>query len=242
MTSLSPLLVYMLALPFIGAVALLLINNQQRKLAAGLAGLATIASGVFLAFIAPAIFDGEVVRFRVEWLPSLGVSFGLRLDGLAFLFSLLILGIGALVVLYAAYYLSHDDPTARFFAFLMLFMGAMLGIVLADNLILLVFFWELTSLSSFLLIGYWRHLEDARQGARMALTVTGAGGLALLAGVLLIGQVVGSYDLDAVFAAKATLQKSPYFIPILVLVLLGAFTKSAQVPFHFWLPHAMAAP
>jgi len=121
-------------------------------------------------------------------------------------------------------------------------MGAMLGVVLADNLILLVVFWELTSVSSFLLIGFWRHREDARQGARMALAVTGLGGLALLAGVLLIGKVVGSYDLDIVLASKVVLQNSPLFVPILLLVLLGAFTKSAQFPFHFWLPRAMAAP
>jgi len=166
----------------------------------------------------------------------------LRLDGLAFLFGGLILGIGALVVLYGAYYLADNDPPARFFAFLLFFMGAMLGVVLADNLILLVVFWELTSVSSFLLIGFWRHREDARQGARMALAVTGLGGLALLAGVLLIGKVVGSYDLDIVLASKVVLQNSPLFVPILLLVLLGAFTKSAQFPFHFWLPRAMAAP
>ncbi len=242
MASLAPLLLFMLALPFIGAATLLLADNRKRKMAAAVAGIVPLAGCILLGLLAPAVFGGDIVRFRIEWLPSLGAAFGLRLDGLAFLFALLILGIGALVVLYGAYYLSNDDPPARFFAFLMLFMGAMLGVVLADNLILLVVFWELTGLSSFLLIGYRRHQEDARQGARTALIVTGAGGLALLAGVLLIGNVVGSYDLDAVFAAKAGLQKSPFFISILVLVLVGAFTKSAQFPFHFWLPAAMAAP
>ncbi len=238
----ATLLLLMLLLPFAGAVLLLLIDNNHRRRAAWIAGLITIAGCTLLALLASPVFDGGIVRFRVEWLPSLGVGFGLRLDGLAFLFALLILGIGALVVLYGAYYLADDDPPARFYAFLMLFMGSMLGVVVADNLILLVVFWELTSLSSFLLIGFWRHREDARQGARMALTVTGFGGLALLAGVLLIGRVVGSYDLDAVFAARALLQNSPLFVPILILVLLGAFTKSAQFPFHFWLPRAMAAP
>src|SRR5690606_23583011 len=154
----------------------------------------------------------------------------------------LILGIGALVVLYAAYYLHDDDPPARFFMFLVLFTGAMLGVVLADNLLLLVVFWELTSLSSFLLIGYWSHRIDAREGARMALTITGAGGLALLAGVLLIGHIVGSLKLDDVLAAGDIIRAHPLYIPALLLVLAGAFTKSAQFPFHFWLPHAMAAP
>jgi multicomponent K+:H+ antiporter subunit A len=238
----SPAITLMLALPFIGAMVLLFVPTPQRKLAAWLAGAFTLGACVLLVLLASSVFSGDVVRWRIEWLPSLGVHFGLRLDGLALLFSILILGIGALVVLYGAYYLSLADSPSRFFAFLLLFMGAMLGVVLADNLILLVVFWELTSLSSFLLIGFWRHREDARQGARMALTVTGLGGLALLAGVLLIGKVVGSYDLDVVLAAKTTLQQSPLFTPILLLVLLGCFTKSAQFPFHFWLPHAMAAP
>lgn len=238
----SPAIALMLALPFIGALALLFVSSDRRRLSGWLAGAFTLGGGVLLMWVAGAVFGGEVVRWRVEWLPSLGVNFGLRLDGLALLFSLLILGIGALVVLYGAYYLSPTDSSPRFFSYLLLFMGAMLGVVLADNLILLVVFWELTSLSSFLLIGFWRHREDARQGARMALAVTGLGGLALLAGVLLIGKVVGSYDLDVVLASKEALQKSPLFLPSLLLVLLGAFAKSAQFPFHFWLPRAMAAP
>ena len=237
-----PLLLLILLLPLIGAAALLFVDNRQRKLASWIAAIVTLAAFAMLLTMMPAVWNGELPRFRTEWLPSLGIGFGLRLDGLAFLFSGLILGIGALVVLYAAYYLTDNIAPARFFAFLLLFMSAMQGVVLADNLILLVVFWELTSLSSFLLIGFWRHREDARQGARMALTVTGIGGLALLAGVLLIGKVVGSYDLDTVLASKAVLQNHTLFMPILLLVLLGAFTKSAQFPFHFWLPRAMAAP
>jgi multicomponent K+:H+ antiporter subunit A len=162
----SPAIALMLALPFIGALALLFVSSDRRRLSGWLAGAFTLGGGVLLMWVAGAVFGGEVVRWRVEWLPSLGVNFGLRLDGLALLFSLLILGIGALVVLYGAYYLSPTDSSPRFFSYLLLFMGAMLGVVLADNLILLVVFWELTSLSSFLLIGFWRHREDARQGSR----------------------------------------------------------------------------
>ena len=170
------------------------------------------------------------------------MGFGLRLDGLALLFCGLIVGIGLLVVLYARYYLSPDDRTARFYALLMAFMGAMLGIALADNLIVLAMAWELTSLISFLLIGFWQHRRDARQGARMALTVTGLGGLALLAGLLMLGSIAGGFDLDTVLGAGDTVRAHPMYPVCLGLILIGAFTKSAQFPFHFWLPQAMAAP
>ncbi len=163
-------------------------------------------------------------------------------DGFAWLFCMLVLGIGALVVLYARYYMSASDPVPRFFSFFLAFMGSMMGVVLAGNMVQLVLFWELTSLFSFLLIGYWHHRRDARRGARMALTVTGAGGLCLLAGVLLLGRMLGSYDLDVVLASGDAIRAHPLYTPLLVLVLLGAFTKSAQFPFHFWLPRAMAAP
>ncbi len=228
--------------PFAAAAALGGLDNRHQKTAAWVAGAAALLGCAMLMSTANEVFGGQVLRWSVQWLPALGLQFGFRMDGLAWLFALLICGIGALVVLYAAYYLGEDDPPARFFMFLLLFMGAMLGVVLADNLILLVVFWELTSLSSFLLIGFWRHHQDARQGARMALTVTGAGGLCLLAGVLLIGHIVGSFSLDVVLASGDVIRAHPLYVPALVLVLLGCFAKSAQFPFHFWLPHAMAAP
>ena len=185
---------------------------------------------------------GRVVRFAVPWLPAGGVDFALRMDGYAWMFSVIVTGIGFLVALYARYYMSPQDPVPRFYSFLLAFMGSMLGVVLAGNLILLVFFWELTSLVSFLLIGYWHHNPAARDGARMALIVTSAGGLCLLAGVLILGHIVGSYDLDRVLAARETIVAHELYVPALVLILLGALTKSAQFPFHFWLPHAMTAP
>ena len=164
------------------------------------------------------------------------------LDGLGLLFASLILGIGALIVLYARNYLPQSDGLGRFYCYLLLFMGAMLGVVLSDNMLLLVVFWELTSISSFLLIGYSSHAREGREGARMALAVTGAGGLALLAGVLVLGAIVGSYDLSVVLGSRDVVLADPRWSTALVLILLGAFTKSAQFPFHFWLPHAMAAP
>jgi multicomponent K+:H+ antiporter subunit A len=239
-------LAWLALLPF-GAAALLAgLRNDRPRTAAWLAGLGALLGCALLALLAPAVFAGEVPRWSIEWLPALGLRLGFRLDGLAWTFALLVLGIGALVVLYAAYYLDARDPPARFFLFLMLFMGAMLGVVLADNLVLLVVFWEMTSLSSFLLIGFWHadaeKGQDAREGARMAFAITGAGGLCLLAGVLLIGQIVGSTELDVVLASGDLIRAHPMYEVALVLVLLGCFTKSAQFPFHFWLPHAMAAP
>ena len=149
----------------------------------------------------PTVAAGGVVRHELEWMPDLGLEFVLRMDGFAWVFAMLVTGIGFLVVLYARYYMSPADPVPRFFSFLLAFMGAMLGIVLSGNLIQLVFFWELTSLFSFLLIGYWHQNAQARDGARMALIITSAGGLCLFAGVLVIGHIVGSYDLDRVLAS-----------------------------------------
>lgn len=230
-------------LPFAVAVLMMAaIAPHSRRAAVTWAGLATLAGCGIVAAVGPDIFAGNVLRWRIDWLPQIGLAFGFRMDGLAWMFAWLICAIGALVVLYGAYYLAPEDPPRRFFVFLLLFMGAMLGVVLADNLLLLVVFWELTSLSSFLLIGYWHQRSDAREGARMALTITGAGGLALLAGVLLIGHIAGSYELDVVLASGDAIRAHPLYLPALVLVLLGCFTKSAQFPFHFWLPHAMAAP
>jgi len=229
-------------LPFAASVVALAMPNAARRQVAWLAGATALAGLALAAWVGTAVLAGEVPAAAVPWMPALGVDFGFRVDGFAWLFVLLIYGIGALVVLYAAYYLAADDPPARFFAFLLAFMGAMLGVATADNLVLLVVFWEATSVTSFLLIGYWKGEADARRGARTALAVTGAGGLALLAGAVILGDIAGSYRLDAVLAAGEAIKADPRYAPALVLVLLGAFTKSAQFPFHFWLPHAMAAP
>ena len=236
------LLLILILLPFLGsAIAAFLpanARNREAWLAAGLA-LSGLAISVYLY---PQINAGEVLRFDGQWLPALGLNFSLRMDGLAWLFVTMIQTISVLVVVYARYYMSPKDPVPRFFSFLLAFMGAMLGIVLSGNLIQLVIFWELTSLTSFLLIGYWHHRADARRGARMAFTVTATGGLCLLLGVLLLGHIVGSYQLDDVLAATDRVREHEWYLPTLVLIALGALTKSAQFPFHFWLPHAMAAP
>ncbi len=233
----------LLALPFLAAAAVAALpRTLSRGTIAWVAALGPLLGLVALAALTPAVMGGEIVRSVLPWIPSVGLDIALRLDGLAWMFAGLVLGIGALIVMYARYYLSAEDCAPRFFSYLLLFMGAMLGMVLAGNLLLLVVFWELTSISSFLLIGFWTHREDARRGARMALTITGMGGLALLGGALLIGRVVGSFDLDVVLASGDLIRDSALYPAILALVLGGIFTKSAQFPFHFWLPQAMAAP
>ncbi|WP_308583694.1 monovalent cation/H+ antiporter subunit A [uncultured Pseudomonas sp.] len=235
-------LIVLLLLPFIGSCLAALLPHNARNTESLLAGLVALVGTLQVALLYPQIADGSVIREEFMWLPSLGLNFVLRMDGFAWLFSMLVLGIGALVSLYARYYMSPDDPVPRFFAFFLAFMGAMLGLVISGNLIQIVFFWELTSLFSFLLIGYWHHRADARRGAYMALMVTGAGGLCLLAGVMLLGHIVGSYDLDQVLAAGDQIRAHSLYPLMLALVLIGALSKSAQFPFHFWLPHAMAAP
>src|SRR4051794_34245234 len=229
-------------LPFLGACVPPLTARSGRNVCAGATAAVTLAALLLLLARAPAVFSGQVIAWGVPWVPQIGLSFSFFIDGLGLFFAALILGIGLLIILYARFYLSREDPIAKFYAFLLLFQGAMVGIVLSDNLLLLIVFWELTSLTSFLLIGYWRHLPQARQGARMALLVTGGGGLALIGGMLILGQVAGSYQLSEVLARGAVVQTSPLYVPALLLILIAAFTKSAHFPFHFWLPHAMAAP
>ncbi len=236
------LLTLIVLLPFLGSVCAAFLPANARNAEAWLAGAVTVACVVLIGMQYGDVVDGAVVRTRLAWLPQFGLDFYLRMDGFAWLFALLVSFIGALVVLYARYYMSPKDPVPRFFSFLMAFMGAMLGTVLSGNLIQLVVFWELTGLTSFMLIAYWYHRADARRGARMAAIVTVGGGLALLLGVLVLGSIVGSFDLDAVLAAGDTVRSHPWYPAMLLLILLGVLTKSAQFPFHFWLPHAMAAP
>jgi multicomponent K+:H+ antiporter subunit A len=238
----AALLIGTIAVPFLASILAALFPSNARNAEAWLTGAVALTGVIVLSLFYPAVADGNVVRARIEWIPAFGLDFVVRLDGFAWMFALLVTGIGFLVTLYARYYMSPADPVPRFFSFLLAFMGSMLGVVLAGNLIQLLFFWELTSLFSFLLIGYWHHNAKARDGARMALTVTAAGGLCLLAGVILLGYVAGSYDLDRVLASGDLIRSNPLYLPALILVLLGALTKSAQFPFHFWLPGAMAAP
>jgi len=237
-----PFLFVLLALPFAGSALPALLHERNRSAIAWSAAAAPIAGLVLLAWLAGHVFDGSAWQARVPWIEPLGLNVSLRLDGLSLLFTGMIFGFGLLVILYARYYLGPEDPFGRFFAILLAFMGAMVGIALSDNLLLTLVFWELTSLTSFLLIGYWSRRPDARQGARLALAVTGMGGLALLAGVLLLGNIAGTFEISELLERGDTIRAHPHYAATLLLILLGAFTKSAQFPFHFWLPNAMAAP
>lgn len=202
----------------------------------------SLSSFLLLLSQAPAVFNGTVITQTWSWLPQLGIDFSFRLDALGMLFALLISGIGTLIYIYAYYYLSPKNSLSKLYFLLMLFMAAMLGISLSNNLLILLIFWELTSISSFLLVGYWSNYEAAQRGSRMALTITGMGGLSMLGGFILLGQITGTYQIDQILMMGEQIQAHALFVPTLLLILLGAFTKSAQFPFHFWLPNAMAAP
>ena len=197
---------------------------------------------VLLASYSGDIANGSKIAFGRDWVPTYGVRFSFYLDGLSSLFAMLISGIGFFIVIYAGGYLKGHRYHGRFFSYILLFMGSMLGVVLADNLITLFIYWELTSITSFLLIGFDNNREASRRAALQALLVTGGGGLSLLAGFLLISSTTGIMDMSVLLTSGNVLRDHPYYVAILLLVLGGAFTKSAQFPLHFWLPNAMEAP
>lgn len=204
--------------------------------------LLPLALTLYFASFLPRVAVGEVLLFQYDWIPGLDIQLGFLLDGLSLLFALLISGIGTLIVIYAGSYLTGQRDLGRFYLFLLSFMASMLGLVLADNLITLFVFWELTSITSFLLIGFNHEDKTARASALQGLFVTVGGGLALLAGFVLLAQAGGSYDLSSLLTQGDAVRGDALYLPLLLLLLLGAFTKSAQAPFHFWLPNAMAAP
>ena len=206
-----------------------------------LAALPAVLFLYFASFI-PGVVAGEAFRTATPWVEGLGIDLSFYLDGLSLVFALLISGIGTFIVIYAGGYLHGDPQIGRFFLYLLSFMAAMLGLVLADNIITLFVFWELTSITSFLLIGYDHTKPRSRRAAMQALVVTGGGGLALLAGLLIMAAVGGSQELSVLNLQGDALRESPLYAAMTVLVLLGAFSKSAQFPLHFWLPNAMEAP
>ena len=235
------LLITLVLLPFLAALAAVTLPIGARNAEATLAGVTMALMLAILAVLVPEMAQGPVST-TVRWVDVIGLNLHFRIDGFAAMFIGLVAGIGLLVVIFARTYLSPDDPAPRFYASLLAFAGSMSGIVLSGNVIMLVVFWELTTYTSFLLISYWNQKAEARDGARHSLIITAFGGLCLLAAMIILGQIAGSYDLDVVLASGDLIRGHGLYLPALILLLLAAFTKSAQFPFHFWLPGAMAAP
>lgn len=229
-------------LPFVAALAApAVVGRLGANGAWFLALFPALAFAHFAGFL-PEVADGGRVTGGYAWVPSLNLSFSWFIDGLSLTFALLITGIGALIVLYAGGYMKGHPQQGRFIAYILLFMGAMLGVVVSDSLLMLFVFWELTSITSFLLIGFDHSREASRRAALQALVVTGGGGLILLAGIFFLWNITGVSQLSLLLSTGDTLRQSPFYLAALLLVLGGAFTKSAQFPFHFWLPNAMEAP
>lgn len=218
------------------------IGGKTGKWSGWLLALIPAAIVVWLFSIFSQISSGNSISHEMSWLPQIGLSFSFRLDGLSWLFALLIFGIGALIFVYAGYYMTAYAHTKRFFAYLVFFMGAMFGVVTSNDLITLFLFWELTSVISFLLIGFKHELKAARDAALQALLITGLGGLALLGGFILLGIEYGTFNIESILSEPEIFLESPLLIPMSILIMIGAFTKSAIFPFHFWLPGAMQAP
>lgn len=231
-------------IPFLFAVVIPIVAKLIRSIHTGWLVL-PVPVALLVMFInrMGAVQNGQVEQASIPWIPSLGVEFTVYLDGLGLLFALLISGIGALVVLYSIYYLDKNkEAITVFYVYLLLFMGAMLGVVLSDNMIVLYGFWELTSITSFLLIAFWHVKERSKYGALKSMLITVFGGLSMLAGFILLYVMTGTFSIRETIGSVAEITNSGLFIPAMLLILLGAFTKSAQFPFHIWLPDAMEAP
>ena len=231
-----------LGLPFVAAAFAPALTRFLGHNAAWILALAPFAIFVHFAGFMAEIAKGEIITGGYAWVPSFNVSFSWLIDGLSLTFVLLISGIGALIVLYSGGYLKGHPQQGRFFSFILMFMGSMQGLVVSDSFLMLFVFWELTSITSFLLIGFDHGREAARRAALQALVVTGGGGLMLLAGLLILWNISGITQFSLLPAFGGELKESPFYLAVLLLVLGGAFTKSAQFPFHFWLPNAMEAP
>ncbi|HBV04966.1 cation:proton antiporter [Mammaliicoccus lentus] len=233
----------MILLPLIFAIVIPIIYRFYKGVHLGWFVL-PIPVIIFIYFMSYINVPDSDKPFIVIWdfMPRIGMNFAVHLDGLSLLFASLITGIGALVVLYSITYLSKSESLGNFYCYLLMFMGAMLGVVLSDNLLMLYLFWELTSISSFLLIGYWRDKQSSIYGAQKSLLITVFGGLMLLGGFISLYLAGNSWSITSLIQNADTIQSSPYFILAMVLILIGAMTKSAQFPFHIWLPDAMEAP
>ncbi|WP_342599346.1 Na+/H+ antiporter subunit A [Psychrobacillus sp. FSL H8-0483] len=234
---------FAIIIPFIIAALVPLIYRRFKFFHIGwFVMLVPITLFIILARLIPSIASGKTFVHTYKWIPALDINFTTYLDGLSMILGLLITGVGSLVILYSIFYLSTKESLQHFYCYLLLFMGAMLGVVFSDNLMVLYVFWELTSVSSFLLIAFWHHRKGSRQGAQKAMLITVSGGIAMLVGFIMLHMITGSFSIREIVATIGNFTEHSLFIPAMILVLLGAFTKSAQFPFHIWLPDAMEAP
>lgn len=230
-------------LPFAAGILLAMPHRFFRKLHLGWPVLLVPALlFVYFASLIPAVSQRNTVSGNIPWIPSLDIGFNLYLDGLSLMLTLLITGIGVLVVLYSIFYMDMKEALNRFYLYLLMFMGAMLGVVLSDNMIVLYGFWELTSITSFLLIAFHYKRKASTSGAQKSFLITVFGGFAMLTGFMMMYLITGTFSIRATITGLGQFQESALFLPALILILIGAFTKSAQFPFHIWLPDAMEAP
>ena len=230
-------------IPFLAAILIPFIYKRIPRINIGwFVLIVPVILFIGLVRLIPSVVEGQTFINTISWIPTAGINFTTYLDGLSLIFALLITGVGSLVILYSIYYLSEREALGHFYVYLLMFMGAMLGVVFSDNMMVLYVFWELTSISSFLLIAFWYHRKKSRYGAQKSLLITVSGGLAMLVGFIMLQAMTGSFSVRENIAAIGEFTDHSLFIPAMILVLLGAFTKSAQFPFHIWLPDAMEAP
>lgn len=218
------------------------LNRALRQMTGWFIALLPLALFAYFFSLIDEVASGKVLVAYFEWVPSLNVNLSFVVDGWGLFMALIVSGMGALVIVYASSYLKGHPLIGRFYTFILMFMASMLVLVLADNVFLMFIAWELTSIASFFLIGFYNEKEESQKAALQALLVTGAGGLAMLAGLIGLTAVSGTASFQQLQAERSVILQSGFYVPILILILLGAFTKSAQFPFHFWLPNAMAGP
>lgn len=234
---------WVIIIPFLAAVIIPFINNRRSRIHVGwFVLIVPIILLISLLRYVPTIARGDTYTYTFAWIPSFGIQFTTYLDGLSMIFGLLITGIGSLVVLYSIYYLSPKESLQHFYIYLLLFMGSMLGVVFSDHMMVLYVFWELTSISSFLLIAFWFHRKKSRYGALKSLLITVSGGMAMLVSFIMIFVMTETFSIREVVTTFGQYSDHVLFAPAMILLLLGAFTKSSQFPFHIWLPDAMEAP